>query len=546
LPNDAQRFWLGEGAALRTSTAEEILRAMEDGAIGLETPMRVAPDAAPRPLARFVRELVWTARREQSEAEPADRGLFQAAFQRAPIGMVLSDLAGRIQFANDSFAFLVGYPPDELTGVRVGQLSDDGPNRTLEVALGNELMAGLRSSFQIDKVFRHQSGALVETLTAIALVHDDQGAPTGVVAHVLDLRELKSLEGRLAAQVRAWQESEERFERLFRFAPQAMLMVDADGLVVQSNEAARALFAAGPDALDGSPVSALLPAELRTRHEALVAEAYGAGRPHRMAQGRTVRAHRLTGEEFFAHIGLVPVDLGGREMVLAGVTDVSAQLAAQATVERSLREKETLLREIHHRVKNNLQMVSSLLMLRASTVTSAEARLALEDSVARVRSMALIHQQLYGLESLSHIDLGIYVQQLALALCGALAPGARLFVSTPAQPVLVAVDLGVPLGLILNELVTNALKYGFPPALRDGGETPAWDVCVQVERSDDGVRFSVEDRGPGLPVPASLGRDTLGMELVRSLVRQLRGTLTFESPAGARVVVSAPLTAQGA
>ncbi|MSP59834.1 MAG: sensor histidine kinase, partial [Myxococcales bacterium] len=211
------------------------------------------------------------------------------------------------------------------------------------------------------------------------------------------------------------------------------------------------------------------------------------------------------------------------------------------------REKETLLKEIHHRVKNNLQIISSLLMLQSEQMPGERARILLAECVYRVRSMALIHQQLYGVDSLGRIDFGNYARSLADSLRAALSPGTRIEVRT--EPVEVTVEHAVPLGLILNELITNAIKYGHGAA-RPEGEVgrcgPGFDVRIEVVAREGCIHVAVVDSGAGLPPglsPSTAG--TLGLQLVRSLTRQLRGQLVTDYDRGMRFEVQCALTASG-
>lgn len=214
----------------------------------------------------------------------------------------------------------------------------------------------------------------------------------------------------------------------------------------------------------------------------------------------------------------------------------AAERAHNQLVERSLAEKETLLKEIHHRVKNNLQIVSSLLTLQADQQSDPVARSVLLESAHRVISMALIHEQMYGVTSLDRIDLGAYASRLVDYLRAALAPSAR--VKVVAADVRVTLDLAVPLGLILNELVTNAFKYGTPKRSVDRANPPPsdddWDVRVTVGGQEGSILIEVEDRGPGLPEGFNPRKSSsLGLQIIQSLARQLRGTLTATSPKGA-------------
>lgn len=197
-------------------------------------------------------------------------------------------------------------------------------------------------------------------------------------------------------------------------------------------------------------------------------------------------------------------------------------------------EKEVLLKEVHHRVKNNLQIISSLLNLQAGQVTDAPTLQALGDSQARVRSMALIHEKLYQSKSLASIDFGGYVRSLATDLFRSYRrnlTGIRLDVQV--DEVTLDLDHAVSCGLILNELMTNALKYAFPDG-RDG--------TVRVElRANPGnmIRLRVADDGVGIPADFDIpGAKSLGLQLVHSLVGQLDGTIELDRSEGTAFWIS--------
>lgn len=206
----------------------------------------------------------------------------------------------------------------------------------------------------------------------------------------------------------------------------------------------------------------------------------------------------------------------------------------EAALKQSLEEKETMLKEIHHRVKNNLQVVSSLLTLQMDQVDDPHTRDLLADSVRRVRSMALIHQHLYGSASLERVELGDYTRSLAEALRVTLAPHARLQVEVSSADL--PVDKAVPICLILNELLTNAFKYGAPaaPAVARAPTSGDWDVRVVLEASPRELVLRVQDRGPGLPDDFRIeGHTSLGLQLVTSLARQVRGRVSAHADHGA-------------
>jgi two-component sensor histidine kinase len=198
-------------------------------------------------------------------------------------------------------------------------------------------------------------------------------------------------------------------------------------------------------------------------------------------------------------------------------------------VRTALAEKEVLLKEIYHRVKNNLQVVSSLLNMQRRQVSDAGVKELLAESANRVKSMALVHEQLYRSHDLSNISFGEYLGQLAEHLASAHRPlSARVPLRLEAGEFRLGLETAVPLGLIVNELVSNAYKHGY------GADAARGEIVLRAESLPDGrLRLSVTDDGRGLPEgfdPAAA--DSLGMQLVGTLAQQLGGELRCGSQAG--------------
>ena len=205
--------------------------------------------------------------------------------------------------------------------------------------------------------------------------------------------------------------------------------------------------------------------------------------------------------------------------------EASAQNAA-----RELQEKEVLFREIHHRVKNNLQVVQSLLKMEVRTLPPSEARAAIESMVLRVRSMAMVHERLCQMPGLASLSLAGYLRDI---FEGAIAsysiqPGQIRF-DLDAEDILLNLDRAIPFGLLANELISNSLKHGFP-AGRKG------TISVSIHRMAGAVRMVVQDNGIGLPMNFDAGScKSMGLKLVESLAHQLGGALLFTSQQGCHV-----------
>jgi len=219
-------------------------------------------------------------------------------------------------------------------------------------------------------------------------------------------------------------------------------------------------------------------------------------------------------------------------------------MRAEQQILSSLQEKTVLLKEIHHRVKNNLQIISSLLYLQESRMDSESVRAALQDSRNQVLSMALVHEDLYRSKDFSHIDFGGYLQRLVGRLLAAYRTEGGITFIPVTQPLSLEVNQAIPCGLIVNELCTNVLRHAFPR----GMVFEKRELRVELARKDeDRVLLSVSDTGVGIPAevdPETAG--TLGMQIVSRLARQIHGSLrVIRGPAGARLEIEFPLRPGG-
>jgi two-component sensor histidine kinase len=202
-------------------------------------------------------------------------------------------------------------------------------------------------------------------------------------------------------------------------------------------------------------------------------------------------------------------------------------------VELSLREKEALLQEVHHRVKNNLQVISSLLSLQSERIKHRPTLDIFLDSQVRVQSMALVHEALYQSPELAQVDFGEYVRSLTGYLLRAygISPG-KVVLKTDVRDVTLGISVAVPCGLIINELVSNAVKHAFP-------EGNSGEITVGLYSDQTGFRLVVRDDGIGLPVDLDLQNpDSLGLQLVDTLVGQLEGTIELDRSHGTRFDIS--------
>jgi two-component sensor histidine kinase len=268
-----------------------------------------------------------------------------------------------------------------------------------------------------------------------------------------------------------------------------------------------------------------------------VAEVFGERAPFveeqyaRAFAGEMVEFELLINGQHQSYTAVPLTDHHGRvTRLLAVAEDITERKRAEERIMASLKEKEVLLREVHHRVKNNMAIISSMLHLQ-SAYTEDPAHLGMFlECQSRVRSMALVHEKLYQSEDFSHIDVTGYIRSLAASIKATFAAAMPVEVRVETGGIVLDMDTLIPCGLIMNELMTNAVKHAFPPGAPSGQR----EMLVGLSECVDGlITLRVEDNGVGLPEGFDLaGSEGLGLRLVKALTMQLNGTLVAEPADG--------------
>lgn len=439
---------------------------------------------------------------------------FQSAFEAAPVGMLIVDARGAIVEANRQLEVLLGYERGTLVGQSL-ELLVDGPadqHRAHRERFFKNVEAR-PMGFGRDLYGRHKEGHRVPVEIGLNPLTTPEGV--FVLATVVDLTERKR--------------ADEQFRLAIEAAPNGMLLVDERGAIVLVNRQIEVLFGYSRTELIGRSVDTLVPARFRPTHPDKRTGFMRAPTARPMGAGRELFALRKDGTEMPVEIGLSPIRTAAGHFVLSSIVDITERMESQDKLQTSLREKEILLRELHHRAKNNLQLIASLLDL-AQDSPSVDV---LKECRDRIHSIALVHEKLYQSGTVAAIELEDYLRSLAEQVAHAWTrpEGAPVNVLISAPTVSLPLDQAIPCGLIVNELVTNAFKHAFPDS-RSG------TVEVSAERRGEELAVSVKDDGVGLP-PGEVPRGHIGLELVHALARQLRGAVRFDSsPAGTRATLN--------
>jgi PAS domain S-box-containing protein len=337
----------------------------------------------------------------------------------------------------------------------------------------------------------------------------------------LDISDRKKVEASL-------RQSEERFRQIFENAPLAMGILDLETMqILKANQAAYELFGYSQgELLDFYATKLVHPKDTQIDRDFL--KQMIAGEIDRIEQEK--RYIKKNGEIIWANLTATSIrDLDGNALyLLVMVKDVTTRKQAEETLRASLQEKEVLLKEVHHRVKNNLYIISSLLYLQSKTIQDRQLLNSLQDSRNRIASMALIHEKLYQSKDLSSINFAEYVQNLAKDIFHSYGVNSRIVsLQIDVADLFLAIDLAIPCGLIINELISNSLKYAFPVNIQG-----TIFVDLQLDRANNYI-LTVGDDGVGLPKHVDFrNTKSLGLRLVCNLTEQLDGELELKTVKG--------------
>jgi PAS domain S-box-containing protein len=317
-------------------------------------------------------------------------------------------------------------------------------------------------------------------------------------------------------------------EEIMRLAveasPNGIVMTDRNGSIIMVNVATEKLFGYTRQELIGQPVEMLIPVSHRAHHPELRNNYTKNPSRRAMGHGRDLHGLHKSGKEFSVEVGLNSIQTPNGIVVLASVIDISERKQQEEQLKSALTEKELLLAEIHHRVKNNLQIIDSLLSMQSDNLPNSITVDALQECQNRVKSMALIHQTLYESRDFSRVNFSNFTQTLIdNLLISYMSDTSKVAITIQADSIHLPIDTSIPLGLILNELCTNALKYAFP-GNRDG------KIAITMKLQTSGhVLVQVSDTGIGIPDDLDIeNTSSLGLQLVQLLSEQIAAKLTIQ------------------
>lgn len=459
-----------------------------------------------------------------SERKAAEKALlesehkYRSIIEHAPFGITRSTKDGKLVSVNPALARILKYdsPQELLETINRSSIQDVlFPEPAQRAAVVERIFAG-----DVWHVFDNRllckDGSVVTCRVHSRRILGQDGKESEFESFQENITE------RLAAE-EALRESEEKFRVLAETSPTAICIYQGES-IIYANPAMERLFGYSADQLSRMKFWQWAMDEFREIiRERGLARLRGETVPSLYEGAYVTKA----GEKRWVLISAGTMEYQGRPTGVASFLDITERKWAEEQVKASLAEKEVLLREIHHRVKNNLQVVSSLLYLQAQKFSDPALQTCFVESQNRICSMALAHEQLYQSKNLSEVSVKAYVENLVAQLCQIFhCPDQAIDCHLEIEDIKLHIEKIIPCGLLITELLSNAYKHAFP----DGRQG---QVTISIKGRGSEIELSVADDGVGFPADIDYRQaSTLGLQLVMALAEQLNGTLEMDRGCG--------------
>jgi PAS domain S-box-containing protein len=453
---------------------------------------------------------------------------YRAIFENVQDIFYQTDIDGKIIEISPSSKIYSQFTREELIGKSVDIIYYDPDDR-------NKLLKAIQEKgevFDYEIRLKDKDGRLVNASANAHFILDSKNQPIGVEGSLRDITQRKKMEEDLRL-------SQIRLANAMDLANLANWELDIYNMMFTFNDKFYSMLGTTAEK-EGSysvPIEHYITEYVHPEDAQFIAEGMKKSLElHEPTFGTKIehRVIRRDGEiRYFAiDIRLIPATENQNVRVYGAVQDVTDSKIVEEKLKESLEEKEMLLKEIHHRVKNNLMVISSLLNLQSRYIKDKKALDIFKESQNRAKSMALIHERLYRSKDLKKIDFGDYIHTLATDLFHTyVTDSSRIKLNMNVENVMVDINTTVPLGLIVNEIVTNSMKHAFPEG-RKG------DINIEFYKKDDEFTLKVSDNGVGFPEGIDFrNTDSLGLQLVTNLVMQIDGEITLDKSHGTEFII---------
>ncbi len=439
--------------------------------------------------------------------------------------IIMLDPEGFIVSWNEGAQAINGYCAEEIIGKHFSclftneDIQADKPNKILRIA-------SRQGRFEEEAWRVRKDGTRFIANFVITVIRDEKGKLIGFSKVTRDITDRKKTENML-------RESEKRFRYFIEQAPAAIMVHDLEGRILLLNNLTCKHTGYSMEELLTMNVSEL-------DHEVIT-------KGHRKRYWEKLKMYEYTRFEgiherkdhttYPAEIHIVKIKFNEQPMILGFFSDISERKQIEEQIQKDLKEKEILLREIHHRVKNNLQIIKSLLNLQSYQVKNKTIVKAFNECVSRIQSMAMVHEQLYYSNDFTNIPFKTYIERISKELLNSYRLDTVISLNIRVKHIFLSIDKAIPLGLILNELLTNALKYAFK-----GMEKGRITISFQL-KEDQLYELIFRDNGVGMSADVDFTKtESLGLYLIKILTEQIDGMIVVKRQNGTSFKIVFPKT----
>lgn len=425
---------------------------------------------------------------------------------------------GLLKFFNPKVLEIVGYSKKELSSKSFDEMIHPDDRKMVVERHSQRIRGQEPPSVYPFRIMDKEGNVKWVEINTVAI--DWEGRPA-TLNFLNDIAERKEVENEL-------KDSQERLRIIFEYAPDGYYLNDLKGNFVDGNRAAEGLTGYKKEELVGKnflKLKLLSPRDIPKAVSLLAKNALG-----KQTGPDELTLFRKDGTRVVVEIRTYPVKIKGRTVILGNVRDITERIKIEIQIKKSLEEKEILLKEIHHRVKNNMQLISSLLNIQAGYIKDEEIQGIFNALHDRIRSMSLLYDMLYKSKDLARVDLSEYIRNLTTRLISMYRDKVGpIDLKLNVKDVYLDLKRAVPCGLIITELVSNSLKHAF-------SETERGEIAVEMY-PDKGEKYTliIRDSGKGFPEGLDFREtESLGMKLVVNFVNQLKGTIELNRKEGTK------------